>query len=457
VRRVLKAITWVIGGLLAIAVVAIATLFGINATDVPLSEDAKALLRRPAPPQPSPSNGYLDYLALGAPADAPTFATGVAQLALASAQRLNVEFDPRVRKCYNEFLSCVAKDPALKEVMALHPVFLTRYRAMREKPEFIDLEVLRTSPEEPLHAYWSITSGHRLTLTRAAIEFNAGHHTKALDELEAELRFHRTMATGSRSLIAKMISFAMLDSDALFAAELARHLPAHHRPQWARLKALLRPLTKAELNVSEALRESQAELAGWMSTRRFVRMSDSLYESIRTFEPNFRRPWWDPIAPWLYRPHYSVNRYVAQSLTMMAVAERPASDFLAAQRVQRIRMEELDRPIWKPLVLSPAGTFHWELAGSADLSDYIGRMHAVSAVNELATLQIQMRAAGITKPADVKRALAGSLGKAHLNPFTGMPVEFNAAKMTIGFACELKLVTGGARPIAADGRIELPL
>ena len=455
----LKVFLRLAGGLLGLVILAVVALFAVNATDVPLSEEAQALLRQSAPPLPSERNGFIDFLALGAPAEAPTFATGVAQLAVlnkqADGQLLDVAIDPRARQCrYNEILSCISRDPLLKQVVASHAVLLARYRAMREKPEFVDLQV-RTSPEEPLLAYLPLTSGNRLLLTQAALEFHAGRRARALDELEAEFRFHRTMAAGSRSLIAKMIAFAMLGGDALFAADLARNMPARDRAQWARLQALLHAPTKAELDLSDVLKQENAQIAEWMSTRKYVRMSDAVYESIKSFNPEFKRPWWDPLAPWLYRPHYSVNRYVAQSNLMLAVAERPASQFLAAQKEQQARVQELDQPVWKPLVLSPAGTFSWVF--SEGYSDYIGRAHAVAAMFELTALQVDLRAAGITRPADVTRAVAGPRGRAHLNPFTDQPMEFDAEKMTLGFACTLKLLPGTLRLIAADGRVALPL
>ena len=460
-RRLLKGLGWGVGALVGALALAVGLLFAVNATDQPLSEEAQAALRQPPLPAPSERNAYIDFLALGAPAGAPTFETGVAQLAALNKQSdiklLSIDFARPLRRCrYGDYLACVSAEPALKEEVASRAVFFARYRAMRAKPEFADLQQ-PTSPEDPLPAYLGMTTGHRLSLLHAAIEFNAGRRAAALAELEADFAFYRVVAAGSNTLIAKMIAFAMLDGDAMFAAELARHLPARDRAQWKRLQATLRAPTKTELDVVPVLERERAMTARWMSTRQYVRMSDATYEAIRSWQPEFKRPWWNRVAPWLYRPHYSVNKYVAQSRIMQSVAEHPGNEFFAAQREARSRARELDGPFWRMLLLSPARNFQ-EFFGGYDSSDYIGRAHATAGVQALAGLQARLRAAGIIKPAEIERALAGPLGRAHPNPFTGKPMDFDREKMTLGFDCPMELVTGSARgAIFADGKVSLPL
>jgi hypothetical protein len=206
VRLTLKIVAWLLGGLLGIALVVL----GINATDEPLSSDAQALLRRPPPPAPTEANAFIDFLALGAPADAPTYATGVAQLAVlngrSDARLIEVKFDPQSLLCkYGRYLSCVAANAApARAKLDTHAIHLGRYLAMRGKPQFVDLYA-PVSPDNELPSYFLMTSGHRLVLTRAAIAFNAGQRAAALADLEAELAFYRRMASGSRSLLPKLL------------------------------------------------------------------------------------------------------------------------------------------------------------------------------------------------------------------------------------------------------------
>src|SRR5437868_15072802 len=178
----MRAIGWVLG----IVLLGLVVLFGINATDDPLSDEAQALLHRAPRPAPSEKNGYIDFLALGAPASAPTYAAGMAQLDALSRfvenTALNVVIDPRVRQCERgHFLSCAAASPWAKEVIDSHAVFLARYRAMREKPEFTDLQV-PSSPDTLWPAYQDLVNGQRLSLLRAALDFNAGRRVDAVRE-----------------------------------------------------------------------------------------------------------------------------------------------------------------------------------------------------------------------------------------------------------------------------------
>lgn len=464
-KTLLKAIAWLLG----IAVLAVAALFAVNATDEALSEDAQAVLRISPPPPASEANGFFDFLALGAPAEAPTYATGLQQLAAYREQKNRtvagalpiVAIDPGIPRCKRgEFLSCVAGAPArppLGELIESHRAFLERYRAMRGKPEFIDLIAADASPDHVVPAYQGLIGGSRLSLLRAATYFNAGEPARAIDELEAEFAFYRKVAAGSRTLLPKMIAFAMLDGAAIFAAELARRLPAGEKALWGRLEALTRAPTKQELDLTAALNLEIAQTAGWMRTRRHLRLPDSSYETLKSFGEIDSRPWWDPVAPWLYRPHYSVNRYVAQARVMQGVAALPSTEFLGALSTHQARARAFQASGPARWIVSPAGHENYYLR-QYDQSRYVGRMHAHAGVQSLAALQVRLRAAGIAAATDVRRALEGPLGSAHRDPFTGKPFTFDPQSMSLGFACDPQYLSAVARDLAdPSGPLRLPL
>jgi len=439
----------------------VAGLVGINATDEDLSAEARSLLPLRAPPPARETNGFIDYLALTAPAAAPTYETGVKRLAMIHSRgndkSSDLVIDPRLPRCaYLHFLSCVADQPGLRrQIVDPHVVFLQRYRAMREKPEFVDLFDPR-SPEDWLPAYRPLVQGHQLSLMLAALDFHAGRRASAVSELEAEFAFHRKVAVGSRGLLAKMISFATLDGTAFFASELARHMPARDRALWQRLEAITRAPTKAELDVMPSLNHVRAESVDWMRTRRYVRVSPELYDAFKSFGEPRERPWYDPVAPWLYRPNYSVNRFVAQGSAILSVADRPSTEFWSSLAQRRASAAALDPGPIERLILSPAARGHYLL--DYDTSDYIARMHGHAGVQALVALQVRLRAAGITQPAKVAEALAGPLGAAHADPFTGKPMAFDAGKMSLSFLCQLKYLSGIARGVAgANPKVELAL
>ena len=456
-RKALKAIGWLVG----IGVLSVAAWFGINATDEALSADAQAALLLPPPPPPDRQNGFIDFLALGAPADAPTYETGIAQIAILNGKADGATLSlPRsgIPRCKRgDYLACVAGMSDLRHNIDEQAVFLARYREMRKKPRFIDL-VVPQSPEAPLPAFMGFTEGNRLLLMRAALDFNAGRHSAAIAEIEAELGFYRKVASDADTLLPKMLAFAMLDATAIFAAEVARKLPRGERALWTRLQAAVRPPTASELDVVPAMRRDRAQWAEWMRTRRYVRMPDVMYQVLADYygKPG-GRPWWDPVAPYLYRPHQSVNKFVAQSVASEALAKAPAREFEAALVAHRARVGALEPSPWSSWVLNPVGNRHHYLTQS-DFADYVARAHTLTGVHALVALQIRLRAAGITRPADVEKALAGPLGREYPDPFTAEPMVFDPAAMTLGFATEQKYATGVVRDALMKGLwVALPL
>jgi len=454
--------------LVALLTLALVAWFGINATDEALSDEARAAMIVPPPPAPSEKNGFLDFLVLGAVETASTKEVALSRLHALNNQKRGdhlelpssgfpgVRIDERMPWCRPEESSCLdaaARYPHLQDLIDSHRVFLLRYRAMREKPEFVSL-LVRDSPADPLPAYQEIFQGQRLSLLTAAVRFNAGDRAGAIRELEKENAFHRRFAAQSRTLIDKLISYAALDRDALFIAEIARRISPDETALWPRLKALARAPTKDELDVVPPLKQETASTIRWMQTRRYVRLPDSYYGP----EPWLigARPWWDSFAPYLYRPHQSVNLYAARVKIMLAVAERPSTEFFKASEAAQGKSRALAPGILSGTILNPVGRNHYHL--NHDYVEYIGRMHGFAGVYTLVRLQVTLRATGISKPEEVRAALAGPLGRSHPDPFTGESMRFDPSTGTIGFDTQPKYTSGVARTLVKRyGRMALPL
>jgi hypothetical protein len=258
-------------------------------------------------------------------------------------------------------------------------------------------------------------------------------------------------------MLQKMMAISMLDRTGMFAAELARRLPRNDRESWARLAAILRAPTKSELDLTAAVQREMADTARLMQSRRNVRLPDDHYKWSKSFGDPEVRPWWDPAKPWLYRPNYSINRYVARVALGYAVAARPATDFAGALDEHRARARALDPKAWERILLSPATHDHPTFAGF-DWTDYVRRMHGYAGFQALIALQVRLRAEGLTEPADVEAALAGPIGQEYLDPFTGKPMQYNRLNRTLGVKVEQKHLSAGARDRATpDGRVEIDL
>jgi hypothetical protein len=291
------------------------------------------------------------------------------------------------------------------------------------------------------------------------MRFNAGDRAGALAELERDAAFHRRVARSATALLDKMVAFAILDRIALLGAEMARRAPRGETQFWRRLDALLAPPAREELDVVPAHRLAAAQAIDWMQTRRYARLADATYDSYAQWAPEsaalLRR--WGALAPWFYRPHQSVNWYAARCNAYLAVAERPAVEFARAVAAADARAAALDPGPFKRAIVNPVGWTHLVLTQGCD-AVYIGRAHTRTGVQALAHLVARLRAAGISKPADVAAALDGPLGAAHADPFTGKPMRFDGHDGTVGFDVEQSYLTGVARNIAERyRRMALPL
>ncbi len=423
-------------------------------------------------PAPDRSNGYLDHLVLSAPADVPTFEAGLERLKALNDQSGGdlppppwAEFrrDERVPRCDfgaaagepSDGPRCfeAALQPDVRKAVDAHAVLLARYRAMREKPRFVALFAPK-SPEDRLPAYPEMLEAQRMALLAAALRFQRGDRAGAISEVERDAAFYRRMARDATMLIDKMIAFAALDREALFVAELARHTPRSEAALWRRLESVVAPLSQAELDVVPSLRREFASTARWGSTRDHARLSDTMWEGLAAYTEK-TRPWWQPAAPYFYRPHQTVNWFAASCRLFLAVAERPSTEFFDALGTARDQAASLDPgPIYS-LVVNPAGWRH-PLIGPCKYADYVARAHGRAGVQTLAHLIVKLRVSGISKPEEIAKALAGPLGKAHADPFSGEPMRFDPANATIGFDALNQHLSGAARPLRARyGRVAL--
>lgn len=468
-RKLAKGVAWLLGTCLLV----LAAWFGINATDEALSDEARAALVVAPLPAPDRENGFLDFLVLAAPAEVPTYEAALDRLRQFNDQSVATlppppwgpfQPDRRLRCTFGategqsaDGRACfelATAEPWIAEALEAQATLVKRYRVMRDKPRFVSL-IQASSPETPLPAYQELLEGQRLVLLGAARRFQAGDRAGAARELQRDSAFFRRMASDATNLIDKMIAFAALDRLALFATELARRAPRGDAAFWRALEPVLVPHTKAELDVVPSLRRGVTETVRWMQTRRHVRLSDASWETLSWSGKT--RPWWDAVAPYLYRPHQTVNRYAARCGIFLAVGERPSSEFFEASAEAGRRARALEPGPVARLVLNPAGWSHAMMEGCDD-ADYVGRAHGRAGVQTLARLQMNLRARGITKPQDVAAALAGPLGKAHLDPFSGEPMRYDPATRTVGFDIEAKYSSGVARSLRQRyGRMALPL
>jgi len=413
-------------------ILAAAAVFGINATDEELTELARNAMSVPPAPPTSSSNGYTDFLALDE---------------ISIDTRLKKSCGPEPGRC----LKFASDNPELVQLSARDDEFAARYLAMRSKAEFVDLHE-DTGPDGRIPHYGYLIWGQGRSLTYAASLANRGRLETAVTELEAENAFHRRVATGARSLITKMVGLSTLQRDAFFASELARIPGKQATAVLGRLLAVVRPLAEVEIDVRKSHEIERAQRISWMQTRRYVRLSDDYYRFFKeSFELELSRPWWDPIAPYLYRPHQSINRYVTQTEILHGVAELPATEYATGAAAAYEKARALSPRGLASIFVNPVGNRHpylsvapGGLVNKEGYTAYFARARATQAIYTMVALQIRLRDAGITRPSAVEHAQEGPLFRAHPDPFTGKPMRFDPNTRTIGF--KSPVVMGGTSP-----------
>ena len=466
--KVVQALGFGLRGVVLLAVLlalALAAWFGINATDETLSDEARAAMVVPPLPAPDRDNGFLDSLVLEAPAETPTFEASIERL---EAFTLQVDgklleapwkasgIDPRVARCAFPAVSQERGEgfpcPEARQLIEAHRTLLDRYLAMQAKARFVNLTVVG-SQMDTRPGYDAIFAGQNLVALHAAVRFANGDRTGALKELQRDREFYRRVAGDATSIVDKMVAFALLDRSTLVVVVLARRMPRGEPENWRQIELLLRAPSAEELDVLPSIRREIARNLQWMQIRQHARLPESYYTA-----QGMKQPWWNPVAPYLYRPHQSMNAYVALCGPVhAALAGHPSTGFLDAAASANAKANANMPGLLGGLIVNPVGRVDLELHAGC-YTDYMARAYSHSGVQTLARLLVKLRALRVSAPDDIRAALDGPLGREHPDPFTGKPMRFDPQTGTIGFEAEVKHTTGAMRPLRGRyGRVALAL
>ena len=79
-------------------------------------------------------------------------------------------------------------------------------------------------------------------------------------------------------------------------------------------RILIRPGTPVKAD-SVVMILSSPELENSLVAAEYaLKAAEADYQNLKAAGLLAERPWWDALAPWLYRPNYSLNRFVAQTI-----------------------------------------------------------------------------------------------------------------------------------------------
>ena len=436
---VLRILKWIAAVILIPPALVILAVGIINYFDEDPSAEVKALSAPQAVAAVSENNGYIEFLGFDAPPGENQRAWGVKVL-----ERLRAQDRPGAKAgvplggtpivaakdvdwCNPTLRSCLGPVAAAAfELLQKHSLALERYRAMRDKPEFVEL-YLPVQLESAIPAYMVLTSAQRLSLLGIAAKVDAGELEAALGELEKDFAFHRRVAAGARTIIGKMVANRLLANDVLFLSDLLRAQREPLEPFRGRIAALVKPLTPDELKMSEALRSEYAVMI-----RVMLKLGRELTFLGSSREAAGGWSWWDPLAKLGYRPNATANSLGQRYRRERAVIEGPATGYERGMAEVKARtLEDYEIGI-SDFFVNPVGKLLRNVS-EADFLPYAARMHDLNGLFALVALQHALYASGSNTPESISSALAGKELAAYANPYTGKPMEFDPKTNTVFF------------------------
>lgn len=440
-RRVLRALAWSVGTLIALPVVLWLAWVAINWRDVAPSADALAMqaLIDARPVVADADNAYLDMLGFDAPLEEDAHAVGlqrrelIRKRAVAASQAV-FEFPGRgaepalspawmavVQACGRSGTSC---DTALRTQRDLAPLdeanlqMLERYRGLiahRSWSEEIQLDTAMPTP-----AFQRVLNAQRLSLISLWLHAEERDASSTIDALDADLRFWRGVLASTDLLIARMIATAAVRRNIEWSALILPRVHAAHATD-AMPDSLVTPMTGDE-------RSLRRTLAGeWEFSQRMVR---AILEKNEAGAGASDTKMTTRFANWLgkplFQPQDTANRSATRMERLASLSEAPYPQINAHVRAARAT-RETSTP-WRDFLYNPTGRILDHIAEGAYIG-YAFRVPDIEGVRRAVVASIELKSRG-ADPADMSEALASGAWR---NPYDDAPFEFDAKDSCVVF------------------------
>jgi hypothetical protein len=432
VRKALKAMAWLVGGLLGLVAALYAVAVAVNWRDREPSAAALRLatLYRERPAIADDDNGFVYLLGFdAAPGERPQAlgARRYAELRRASEDRLprspSEPREPRERPAVaTAFVAacgrpvtteCVAlfEDvaPLLEQWLAADAWVLERYVELLDHRAWSDAVsplVLNNLPP-----FYAVLDGQRLWLLSARVGAERGDTAAVRAALETDIRFWREVLESADTLISKMIALAALIQHFALGNLVLRALPAGSAA--AALPAEWRePLTDAELSLQRVM------VGEW------VWVSGSLSRGLE--EPGV---WQWRVDALLYQPQDTLNRFSDYMWAVQEILSVPPARLEAAMAEAEATRQRLSREAFSDSWLYNFLGSGLLKSGPADFGPYAARVADTEGIRRVALLAVSLRDAGVAAE-DVAAAVASS---ALHEPYRDRPFEWDASEGTLVF------------------------
>lgn len=286
---------------------------------------------------------------------------------------------------------------------------LKRYEALRTYPRYI--EPVNYGFFTPIPSFGPLRNAQKLKLCQLAVIADQGDMAKALAGLREDIEFWRFLSRSSTTLISKLISFANLNNDLRYAAELgaSRQLKAS---EMRMVEEILRPFAVDEASLVASLRgEARYGQCGM----------ELLYkQGLKSWHP----------SNVLFKSNATQNRMYADYQEFVHLAELPPQEF--AQKMKKQKADKTVRRIGLPFLYNPAGEFLASIGQSAPgIQKYIEKGHNMEGLRRLACLKVMARRENIP-PEQMQQFLAAHVRDLG-NPYTGGAMTWDAKSGSISF------------------------
>lgn len=443
-KRIMVGLTKGLLLIAAIPLVLTALFVVINLTDEDLTPEAIAALRVPPEITPSAENGYIHFLGMDAPEGIAAYEWGVKVLgAYRSASQPGFVRDQnwentvgtvrhRVKDnakwcVVDEGMSCLSilnKNPDILSLLKQHALFINRYDEVRRQPVFKEI-YFEAGPKAPTSPFHRLVSGQNLSLLKATELVSAGDIEAALTEIETEIAFHRRALSGMNSLSQKSRALRMLQNDVIYLSGLLRDVSESLLPHKAKIAAMLAPLSADESDLKAASADSLRYQVSLIPQNKFP-LGAFLSSYGSEFGPKAFYEWAG------YRPQSTINLLTSILLIEAGLADTPISEIDKRIESNQARYAEITEP----------GKWHFlNRTGFEVLGLFLGNQllrtifHVQDTQGLMSLVALQNELNGSTRhETSVSSILQGDPGMKRADPYTGLPMDFNAKTGTLSFA-----------------------
>ena len=451
-KKTVKVLAW---SVFVLVILPIAAVLAINAFDEPLTKEAQSYGEPRSPLVQGTENGYYALLGLGASdgADPMMHARAWIDEARAAARAHRVEkrqAEKRAKRplpCDAAQTSCLsaakAKPQEVKEHLDAHREDLARYEALigfKKYEEVLDYPLRLTSS---FPQYGNVTAAHRAYVLRAAVEAQSGHLEGALASIERDVAFQRTMMTGARTLLGKIVAGVNYWRDLAFLSDLMQSRTAEVRPYLPSIREMLK---SADFPAAGMAATVESEFGFRKALLKNPLALEEIGNNPQLVEKLAMR--------FLYKPNATLNEEVKYLAAVSAALDLPVNEGSAA--LEKIMLDDVQMP-FRQFVDNPAGNYLRRVATTDEGKEAYARLrlHDVRAYARLVALQAEVLAANIDS-GQVASFVAAADARFH-DPYTGKPMAWDPASKRLSFEAQARATKARKLLNLEQGRVYVQL